>query len=162
MRHMTRICSTETVCAAALLLPLLAGCGSDRENKGGSTATPSRTASTASPSRTHTPDREPTSKPPKPFPRAADGTRTDACSDADCEIEVTGPTTLDFPAGHSVRRFTITRISEDTLHWTSVFPGESESFTSGSVGAQGTVTLNDLHIETRAIQGKHAVIRVFE
>jgi len=89
--------------AAALLLT---ACGSS-DDSGAPSATPAPTASSATPSATPTRAPTPTPKPkpaprPTPPPKAKDGTNLAACRDADCQIQVSGRTTIKFSGGKLV------------------------------------------------------------
>jgi major membrane immunogen (membrane-anchored lipoprotein) len=87
--------------AAALLLT---ACGSS-DDSGTPSAAPAPTASSATPSATPTPAPTPTPKPaPRatPPPKAKDGTNLAACRDADCQVQVSGRTTIKFSGGKLV------------------------------------------------------------
>ena len=92
---------------------LLTACGSN-DNSGTPNATPPTTAaSSTTPSLTPTPTPPPTSTPPPspsslpkpkptPPPKAKDGTNLAACRDADCQVQVSGRTTIKFSGGKLV------------------------------------------------------------
>lgn len=61
-----------------------------------------------------------TSKAPKPFPTAADGTNLRACADGDCEILVTGPVTIRFNRSLGMSSLDITAVSSAGVDFQSV------------------------------------------
>lgn len=72
-------------------------------------ASPPTLTSPTTPSLTPTPSRPPASTPPTPpkpkptaLPRAKDGTNLSACRDADCQVQVSGRTTIKFTGGKLV------------------------------------------------------------
>src|SRR5882757_787571 len=100
--------ATMKVMTAALAAVLvLTGCDS------GTPSASTATASSTTPSATPTPVPTPTSAPkptptpapkpkPTPPPKAKDGTNLAACRDADCQVQVSGRTTIKFSGGKLV------------------------------------------------------------
>jgi hypothetical protein len=172
-RSMTTVLSAPLLTLA--LLTGLTGCGDDGgssgkaseagkspDNKGGPAASSKgRGKGKASPSASA-------------LPKAADGTDTGACADADCEVELSKGDALHPESSYGVEAFTVRSIKDHVITWTALFSGGQVSISaagaeetsttctngscSGRLGkSKGKIEMNRLTVEFKAIGKDRAV-----
>ncbi|MGW4400376.1 hypothetical protein ACWEHA_34220 [Amycolatopsis nivea] len=150
-----RYVMVKTVLAALAAAGATAACSGPTTTPPPSSAPASISASPASSSTAPT-----TSAAPKPFPAAADGTNLRACADGDCEILVTGPTTIRFAKSLGMSSLDITAVSPAGVDFQSVSPsGMVMSAREQTPDQGGPSTINKLSFEVIALEGSKAVVR---
>ncbi|MVU83243.1 hypothetical protein GPX89_39150 [Nocardia sp. ET3-3] len=140
---------------AMVVAAMTAGCGSESTGTAAPAGTtPDRATTTGAAT---TPPAK-SAKSQSGLPSAADGTNVDACANANCEIQVDGPTTISTPGftriGGTVKIQDISPLSVTAAGSMFGFP------ISGSTGVGGTIFLNGLTIKVIAVQGSSAVLRL--
>lgn len=130
MRHRSlRSRKTSTTFAALSALTLTACSNSDEPD-----ATPS------TPPNGPTAPHPTTQPPPVPVPSAADGADTGACTDGNCEIAVTKPVTIHFPApGGGRTTLSVTEVGPNRIEY-EVKSANGQSNAGASGPGQGCLT----------------------
>ncbi|WKX18971.1 MULTISPECIES: hypothetical protein [unclassified Streptomyces] len=132
MSERTRARATLTTLATLVALTALTATACDSGTHEPDEAPPTpRTGPTAS----HPPTPEP------PPPSAADGTDPEACADGDCEITVTEPMTLHFPApgGSGRATLSVTEVGPNRIEY-EVKSGNNSSRGAATGPGQGCLT----------------------
>ncbi|MGW8526381.1 MULTISPECIES: hypothetical protein [Nocardiopsidaceae] len=172
----SRSVALSALCASAVVLTL-AGCG-------GPAQPPEEVPSAGVPS---TPPTSPSTSPSaSPSPVApSDGTDLAACSDGDCEVEVTAPAEVDLDPEFAIDTLTIDSITDGSLAFTMTSTAGEVSFgcqnsdsapcdssLQGTFGPGGAATgqatggpgaqvgLNDLVLEVVDVSGDSAIMRI--
>ncbi|WP_146776782.1 hypothetical protein [Parafrankia sp. Ea1.12] len=157
--------------AVLLVAAVSAACSSDGTDDGAQARSPSPTRSPASigPS---TPS--PTSASPT-MPVAKDGTDLNACTDGECEVQVTAPTDIALPATSGATEIHVTLIEKDTVHMVIALDGgnfRSDGGCTSTLSVSTTAssqltchngernTSNGVTVEVGGIASPTAVIRV--
>lgn len=103
-------------------------------------------------------DRTPPTPMPVPFPEAADGEDYGACFDGDCEVLVTEGVEIELDDEFRTGALTVASIDE----YVNVVSNGGGAFISFNLGPGNVGNMNNvLNIETRAIDGDRAVIRLY-
>lgn len=93
-----------------------------------------------------------------PFPEAADGEDYGACYDGDCEVLVTEGVVIELDDEFRTGALTVASIDE----YVNVVSNGGGAFISFNLGPGNVGNMNNvLNIETRAIDGDRAVIRLY-
>jgi len=178
----------RTVYAAGLTLTLLTGltgCGdggsqAKESDKGGKAAAEDKSPGSEGGSPKKPKDHGKPASPPKSpaaLPKAADGTDTGACTDGDCEVELSKGDKLRPEPSYGVAEFTVESIKGQVVSWTALSAGSgvsissgggSESSTSCTNGSctgrlgknKGSIAMNELTIEFTSIGEDSAVAKV--
>ncbi|QPP06462.1 hypothetical protein G4Z16_08690 [Streptomyces bathyalis] len=173
------------LCAPLLILALLTGltgCAGADGGEGGADAAPSsppdaKGGSSPSPKTKDKPSAGAEPSASSTLPKAADGTDTKACSDGDCEVELSKGDEIQPPSSYGVDKFTVQKIEDHVITWTAGFSGgrvstsargaqnSSTSCTNGSCSgnlgkSKGKIEINRLVIEFTSIGDDRAVARI--
>jgi hypothetical protein len=109
--------------------------------------------------------------------KAADGTDTGACADADCEVELSKGSKLRPDSSYGINEFRVQSIKKHVITWTAVFDGGRVSMSAqggensstsctngtcfGSIGkSEGKLQMNDVTVEFTSIGDNSAVAEV--